>query len=452
MNKIAGLPGGKFIRTLLPGIRICSSPNMNNMALKYHKFIIICSLLLAQFLIVKAASAVVGTSCTRSGSGITMAVNIIYIPGDGWPLSNLTNQMNQVYTPELNRVWNQNFKTSDCSLPVQFVFTSKTGSSCSEAPGFHCIKIYHNASIRSYMEGLSSFEEPTNSGSWYYESSNSGTNGGGVAYCTTQKQWSCEQFRENIVAHEIGHALGIDDEYQEHGSGLEKNIMGYHIDCFQSSTGDTWKAGPTINQIDKMVQEFCKGKDAVCTKTEATDKCGARVAGNCLSNRKCPTNDPSCKNAPKAETTQPPAEKPPEPVIVNPNRDLGKLELQVPIFEYAFAISLPEYIFNMFRNAMFVIVLLTIIMVMWGGIQWIAAAGNSPKIAIAKKQISSAFVGMLLALLSYVLLSFIGITRLYLPTIETIAPMQGSPLTIEGGGGDMGGCKGGETPSTPAKP
>ena len=110
----------------------------------------------------------------------------------------------------------------------------------------------------------------------------------------------------------------------------------------------------------------------------------------------------------------------------------NQIQLQVPIFDYAQATSLPEYIFNIFKYAMIVIIPLAIVMVMWGGIQWIGAAGNSQKIGAAKKQITSAFLGLILGLLTYTLLSYIGITQLYMPGVQKIEPEPDADiLTIQ---------------------
>jgi hypothetical protein len=110
------------------------------------------------------------------------------------------------------------------------------------------------------------------------------------------------------------------------------------------------------------------------------------------------------------------------------------LQLQIPIFDYSEATSLPEYISNIFKYAMIIIVPLAIIMIMIGGIQWIMAAGNSQKIGAAKTQITSAFLGLVLGLLTYTLLSFVGITQLYMPGVERIGPDEGMPLIPESQG------------------
>lgn len=107
---------------------------------------------------------------------------------------------------------------------------------------------------------------------------------------------------------------------------------------------------------------------------------------------------------------------------------LDVIELQVPIFDYAQSRGLPEYIATLFQYAMIVLVPLAIVMIIWGGIQWVSAAGNSQKIGQAKKQITNAFLGLLLGLLTYTMLSFVGITQLYMPGLQSIQKEEGDDL------------------------
>lgn len=111
-----------------------------------------------------------------------------------------------------------------------------------------------------------------------------------------------------------------------------------------------------------------------------------------------------------------------------PTSDL--LNLQVPIFNYSQAASLPEYIANIFKYAMIVLIPLASIMIIIAGISWIAAAGNQQKIKTAKDQISSALLGLILGLLTYTLLSFVGITKLQMQGIQNIEPM---PIPVSDG-------------------
>lgn len=106
------------------------------------------------------------------------------------------------------------------------------------------------------------------------------------------------------------------------------------------------------------------------------------------------------------------------------------IELQVPLFNYALAANLPEYILSVYKYTMIVVVPLAIIMIIIGGIFWISAAGNPEKIKKAKGYIFNAFIGLGLALFSYIFLSLVGITTLQLPGLENIDRIEGTELIL----------------------
>ena len=67
-----------------------------------------------------------------------------------------------------------------------------------------------------------------------------------------------------------------------------------------------------------------------------------------------------------------------------------------------------KYIISLYNWAIRVIILLAIIMIMIAGFQWMTAAGNAPKVTQAKERIASALIGVLLAVASYTILSFVN--------------------------------------------
>ncbi len=87
-------------------------------------------------------------------------------------------------------------------------------------------------------------------------------------------------------------------------------------------------------------------------------------------------------------------------------------QFQVPIFGLTKTGSLAEYIGSIYEYSLYAIVPISIIMIIFAGLKWILAGGNMSKIAEAKKYISSAFTGLTIALLGYVVLSMIGLTTL----------------------------------------
>jgi len=97
-----------------------------------------------------------------------------------------------------------------------------------------------------------------------------------------------------------------------------------------------------------------------------------------------------------------------------------EVQLQVPIFSYTKATDIAEYIKNLYQYALYALVPLSIIIIIYAGIRWIIAGGNQAQIKEAKKYISAAITGLIIGLLSYVILDFIGITKLTVPGIEYI--------------------------------
>ena len=98
--------------------------------------------------------------------------------------------------------------------------------------------------------------------------------------------------------------------------------------------------------------------------------------------------------------------------------------LQVPIFGYTTATDLAGYIKNLYKYGLYALVPLAIIIIIYAGIKWILAGGNLAQIKEAKTYITSALTGLTIGLLSYVILSFVGITQLKTPGFEYIEPEE----------------------------
>ena len=134
------------------------------------------------------------------------------------------------------------------------------------------------------------------------------------------------------------------------------------------------------------------------------------------------------------------------------------IQLQIPLFDFSNANNIAQYLAKIYEYILIIFVPLTIIMIIWGGIQWIAAAGEANKIKGAKNQITQAFIGLFIGLASYIILSLVGITSLKLPSIQKVQRQEGGALTMqEGGGGGGGGAggaggAGGTSPSTTIDP
>ncbi len=100
------------------------------------------------------------------------------------------------------------------------------------------------------------------------------------------------------------------------------------------------------------------------------------------------------------------------------------LDLQVPIFKYEKAVNIADYIKNIYKYALYILVPIAIVMVIFGGVKWILAGGNVAQIKTAKKYISSAFIGLIIGVLSYIILSFIGLTQLETPQVAYVEEIE----------------------------
>lgn len=98
------------------------------------------------------------------------------------------------------------------------------------------------------------------------------------------------------------------------------------------------------------------------------------------------------------------------------------VELQVPILGYTKATNIADYIFNIYKSALYIIVPIIVVMLMFGGILRASSGGNQKLIQQSWAYISQALIGLGIVLASYLLLSMIGIDELRNPGIQSIAP------------------------------
>lgn len=99
---------------------------------------------------------------------------------------------------------------------------------------------------------------------------------------------------------------------------------------------------------------------------------------------------------------------------------IGPLELQVPILTYTKSTGIAEYIKEAYKASLYILVPIAIIIIIFSGFAWVTAGGDQGRISQAKQYISGAFWGLTLALLSYIILSFIGLGTIKDPTAEEI--------------------------------
>ncbi len=101
----------------------------------------------------------------------------------------------------------------------------------------------------------------------------------------------------------------------------------------------------------------------------------------------------------------------------------AELNLQVPLFGYTKASDLGEYIINIYNYSLVVLVPIAIVIIIWAGFKWILSAGDSTKIQEAKKYIIGAVTGLVIAFLSYTILSLLGLTQINSPQVNYVEPM-----------------------------
>lgn len=97
------------------------------------------------------------------------------------------------------------------------------------------------------------------------------------------------------------------------------------------------------------------------------------------------------------------------------------IKLQIPILGFTDAADIAVYIKAVYQAATYIVVPIVIVVIILGGIEWLAAAGRDPEgMNRAKSRIGHGLIGLGIVLLSYFLLSFVGITELKPPEVEYI--------------------------------
>ena len=113
-------------------------------------------------------------------------------------------------------------------------------------------------------------------------------------------------------------------------------------------------------------------------------------------------------------------------------------ELEVPIGTTTEVTDLPHYISVVYRFAIGIISLLAVLLIIYGGFNWVIAAGNETRISDAKATILAAVIGLIIALTSYTLLNTINPNlvnlRVNIPVIPTTITGGTTTGTYTGGG------------------
>lgn len=94
------------------------------------------------------------------------------------------------------------------------------------------------------------------------------------------------------------------------------------------------------------------------------------------------------------------------------------VELEVPIGTTVQVQGLAQYVQVFYRFAVSGVSILAAVMIMYAGISWLTAAGNTARIGEAKERITAAIVGIILTMMSYVILSTLNPKLVSLETPE----------------------------------
>jgi hypothetical protein len=101
--------------------------------------------------------------------------------------------------------------------------------------------------------------------------------------------------------------------------------------------------------------------------------------------------------------------------------------------------NLGEFIQYIYRYTILVAAILAVVMLIFAGVQWLTSAGSSEKTGSAKKKISGALVGLLIALLSYNILNLLNpyMVNLRLPQVWILKPQDIVPKICPLAGGKL---------------
>ncbi len=103
------------------------------------------------------------------------------------------------------------------------------------------------------------------------------------------------------------------------------------------------------------------------------------------------------------------------------------LKLQIPLLTYTDANNIYEYIGNIYSVALYILVPIAILVIIYAGIQWASSGGAQERIKASKVLLFRAFLGLGLAIFSYTLLSVVGITTISLSDVTYISPIVEIP-------------------------
>ena len=117
------------------------------------------------------------------------------------------------------------------------------------------------------------------------------------------------------------------------------------------------------------------------------------------------------------------------------------ITLEIPVGNINEVAGLEQYLSVLYQFIISAIAILSVVMLMFNGMRWATAGGSSEMVGVAKEGVISAFIGLIIALTSFLLLNIINPALVNFLDI-TLPPFTGAtnPTTDAGGRLAINGC------------
>ena len=77
-----------------------------------------------------------------------------------------------------------------------------------------------------------------------------------------------------------------------------------------------------------------------------------------------------------------------------------------------------QYLVGIYQYAIYAAAVLAVIMMMWGGFQWLTSAGDASKVGAAKKRLENAAIGLMILMSAYVIFTMVN------PAMTALMPLK----------------------------
>lgn len=132
------------------------------------------------------------------------------------------------------------------------------------------------------------------------------------------------------------------------------------------------------------------------------------------------------------------------------NANIPRVTLEVPLGTTAQVEGIAQYVNIFYRFAVSAVAIIAASMIMYSGVSWLTAAGNSQRIGEAKERLVAAISGLIITVLSFIILNTINpkLVQLQNPTIQYTEPPASVSETLNSSSssssssGSSGACAG----------